>query len=84
LILKKDKMLKLVEIAKSWIAATNPTPEQKAIAEYRIKVCDSCEAKDFGPIAQTYICKDCGCPLNKKIFSPRPGEDACPRKLWKK
>jgi len=30
-------MLKIVEIAKAWIAAANPTPEQQIIAEYRIQ-----------------------------------------------
>jgi len=33
-------MLKIVEIAKAWIAAANPTPEQKEIAEYSAGVCD--------------------------------------------
>jgi hypothetical protein len=77
-------MLKIVEIAKAWIAAANPTPEQKAIAEYRIKICDGCEAKKAEPILQIYICGDCGCPLNKKIFSPKPGKEACPKSYWEK
>ena len=77
-------MLKLVEIAKAWIAAANPTPEQKQIAEYRIGVCNSCAFKGYEKITDSYYCIDCGCPLNKKIFSPKPGKEACPKSYWKK
>ena len=31
-----------------------------------------------------HVCNLCGCPLSKKIFSPLPGEEACPDKRWKK
>lgn len=76
-------MLKLVEIAKAWIAAANPTPEQQRIANHRIAVCNQCPNKK--PLEQfdTYVCGMCGCPLNRKIFSPLPGEQACPDKRWK-
>ena len=77
-------MLKIVEIAKAWIAAANPTPEQRAIAEYRISVCDKCPNKDYIKAADTHTCGLCGCPLSKKIFSPLPGEQACPDKRWEK
>lgn len=77
-------MNKLVEIAKAWIAAENPTAEQKAIAEYRIKVCEECIFRGYIKEANTYYCKECGCPLNKKIFSPLPGPEACPKSYWKK
>jgi len=73
-------MLKIVEIAKAWINAANPTPEQQAIAEYRASVCNECPHLKTGK----YItCGKCGCPLSKKIFSPLPGEQACPDKRWK-
>lgn len=77
-------MLKLVEIAKSWIAAANPTPEQKQIAEYRASVCDVCPHKTHNATLNIYTCGLCGCPLSKKIFSPLPGEQACPDKRWEK
>jgi len=77
-------MLKLVEIAKSWIAAANPTPEQKQIAEYRASVCDVCPHKKLQEQLHIYTCGLCGCPLSKKIFSPLPGEQACPDKRWEK
>ena len=38
-------MLKIVEIAKAWIAAENPTPEQKEIAEHRVSICNECPHK---------------------------------------
>jgi hypothetical protein len=77
-------MLKLVEIAKAWIAAANPTSEQEQIANYRISVCDKCPHKEGLKQFDIYVCGLCGCPLNKKIFSPLPGEKACPNKRWKK
>ena len=77
-------MLKLVEIAKSWIAAANPTSEQKQIAEYRASVCDTCPHKKYQSQFSMYTCGLCGCPLSKKIFSPLPGKQACPDKRWEK
>ena len=75
-------MLKIVEIAKAWIAAANPTPEQKVIAEYRASVCDACPHKKHQSHLDTYTCGLCGCPLSKKIFSPLRGQEACPDKRW--
>lgn len=77
-------MLKIVEIAKAWIAAANPTPEQQALAEYRISVCETCPHRQYLKQFDTHTCGLCGCPLSKKIFSPLPGEEACPDKKWKK
>ena len=77
-------MLKLVEIAKAWIAAANPTPEQQQIANIRISICDSCPNKKPLPQFNIYSCGLCGCPLDKKIFSPLSGEQACPDKRWTK
>jgi hypothetical protein len=77
-------MLKLVEIAKAWIAAANPTPEQQQIANIRISICDSCPNKKQLPQFNIYSCGLCGCPLDKKIFSPKPGSEACPDKRWTK
>lgn len=76
-------MLKFVEIAKAWIASSNPTLEQKSIAEYRISVCEECPHRGYVKIVNEHICGKCGCLLNKKIFSPLPGEQACPDARWK-
>jgi len=75
-------MLKIVEIAKAWIAAANPTPKQEQIAKYRASVCDECPHKKYQPHLNTFTCGLCGCPLSKKIFSPLPGQEACPDKRW--
>ena len=77
-------MLKLVEIAKAWIASANPTPKQKQIAEHRISICNTCPNRSYIPHIDVHVCGLCGCPLNKKIFSPLPGEQACPDKRWTK
>jgi len=76
-------MLKIVEIAKAWIASENPTPEQKAIAEYRAATCDECPHKTYSKAFDVYTCGLCGCPLARKIFSPKPGQEACPDHRWK-
>jgi hypothetical protein len=75
-------MFKLIEIAKSWIAAAEPTPEQKHVAEQRIITCNACPYKQYQKHFGMYTCGLCGCPLDKKIFSPLPGEKACPDKRW--
>ena len=75
-------MLKLVEIAKAWIAAANPTPKQQKIANSRILTCDVCPHKKYNKSFDMFTCGLCGCPLDKKIFSPLPGEQACPDKRW--
>ena len=77
-------MLKIVEIAKAWIAAANPTPEQQTIAEYRAAVCDECPHRKHVEHINTFVCGRCGCPLSKKIFSPLPGQQACPDQRWQK
>ena len=77
-------MLKIVEIAKAWLAAANPTPEQAVIAQYRVEVCETCPHKSYVKALDTYVCGKCGCPLSKKIFSSLPGEQACPDKRWEK
>jgi ribosomal protein L37E len=72
---------KLVEIAKAWIIAANPNPEQKLLAETRASVCDACPNKTHNETIDLHYCSLCGCPLNKKIFSPA-GPNACPDKRW--
>jgi ribosomal protein L37AE/L43A len=71
---------KLLEITKAWIIASNPTPEQKEIALYRSEVCDGCEMKELVKHLNIYICRECGCPFSKKIYSP---VNSCPLQKWK-
>jgi len=67
------------EIAKSWIISFNPTPGQEEIANERIQQCDGCEHRKF---ITFYYCDKCGCPLAKKIYSPKNGQEICPLKKW--
>lgn len=76
-------MNKISEIFQSWIIAANPTSEQKLIAEYRANICESCSSKSYIAAINTFICGECGCPLNKKVFSPK-GTNACPLSKWDK
>jgi ribosomal protein L37E len=77
-------MLKIVEVAKAWISAANPTTTQKIIAEHRASVCDTCPSKAHNATIDLYYCSECGCPLSKKIFSPVEGPKACPLAKWEK
>lgn len=73
-----------VEIAKSWIISMNPTPKQEEIANQRIEVCNTCEERKLSEngLLNFYYCAACGCPLQKKIYSPN-GPEMCPNKKWK-
>jgi hypothetical protein len=77
-------MNKISEIFKSWVIAANPSHEEQAIAQYRANVCDSCDKKTHVAALNTFICGECGCLLNRKIFSPKPGPKACPLAKWEK
>jgi hypothetical protein len=73
---------KIITIVDAWIAAANPTPTQKTLAEARWNVCAQCtEFREKRDITGEPYCNDCGCPLNKKIFSKIYNE--CPLKKWK-
>lgn len=73
---------KIKEIAESWIIAAKPTDAQKKLAEERYKICLGCEEyREKRLITGDVYCNECGCPLNKKIFSPKNNE--CPFKKWK-
>lgn len=75
-------MLPLMEIAVAWLRAARPTPEQQTIAQERLLVCDACEFKYWRESHEEYTCRACGCPLKKKVFSPREGPVACPHGKW--
>jgi hypothetical protein len=75
------KIPDLQEIAVAWMRAANPTPEQQATAETRLAICEACPQKAFKQLTRMYVCDACGCPLNKKVFSPK-GATACPLGNW--
>jgi len=72
----------LLEIAVAWTRAARPTPEQQQVAEQRLAICDGCEHKQFRKLTRTFVCGACGCPLSKKVYSPLPGDQACPEAKW--
>lgn len=73
---------KIVDIAEAWIIAKNPTPAQKNLAEARWNVCIQCpQFREKREITGEPYCYDCGCPLNKKIFSKLYNQ--CPLEKWK-
>lgn len=76
-------MNKLTEIFQAWVAAANPTPEQKMLAEQRTMVCNSCEYRGFNKTFNVDICGVCDCILSKKVFTP-VGAKGCPKKKWLK
>lgn len=75
-------MLKITEIFKSWATSINPTPEEKKIAYERMIICNECPSKKFLKNFNIYVCGECNCPLQAKIFSPLSGKEACPLKKW--
>ena len=71
----------LREIAQSWLIAANPSSLQKEIAQKRYSICLSCEHyRETRVITGDEHCDDCGCPLSKKIFSPK--FNACQQQKW--
>lgn len=78
-------MNRLVEIFKAYVTSFSPTAEEVKLADNRFKICESCEYRgNFLEINENrYIekCNHCGCPLSKKIFSPK--FNACPLYKWK-
>lgn len=73
-------MNKVKEIILSWSAQMNPTPEQKKVAEIRLKTCMGCEMWTENAMGIIY-CKLCGCVTRTKVFSPL-GQEACPIDKW--
>ena len=66
----------------AWVIAKNPTESQKYMANDRLDICKTCEYRKetFKGQKWSTICKLCGCPLSKKVFSPM--FNPCPRGKW--
>lgn len=76
------KIPDIFEIAVAWKRSAAPTEEQQQVAEQRLSICDACPQKTWKPLVRSYVCGACGCPISKKIYSPRPGPEACPEARW--
>jgi hypothetical protein len=72
---------KIREIVESWAISINPTPEQKRVAEIRLKTCTGCEFWAENAFGIRY-CKQCGCATKAKVFTPK-GLEGCPEGKWK-
>ena len=77
------KKMDIHEIFASWVHSFRATPEMKQVAEHRLKICEVCEHREHRKIINSDVCKLCGCPISKKIFSPK-GKSACPDSRWEK
>lgn len=72
-------MNKIKEIAISWWRAENPTKEQSQLAQNRLSVCMGCDSRRES-VVFGFVCGECGCPLGKKIFTPKMG--SCDLGKW--
>ena len=70
------------KIVEAWSISFNPTDKQKELADKRWSICSECPKKTevLKGKEWSYICGECGCPLNKKIFTNNNGE--CPLGKW--
>ncbi len=73
------------EITSAWWDSYFGTDNQKSLAKKRLEVCENCPSleqkfKKLRKITVT-VCGECGCPIAKKIFSPK--FNACPLGKWK-
>lgn len=70
--------MNFLEIAKAWVIAANPTPEQKELADKRIKICNECENLKFEKFLNFHYCGKCSCVISKKNFA----DTKCPENKW--
>jgi hypothetical protein len=75
-------MNKIREIIGAWLISFNPSKERKELAEKRYEICLGCEHyRKSRPITQDEHCLQCGCPIQKKVFTERL-DDSCPLNKW--
>lgn len=70
-----------IDIIKAWWIASNPTPQQSQLAQKRLGICSECTSMVKSVVFE-YKCKECGCPIGKKIFTDKMG--TCDLKKWNK
>jgi hypothetical protein len=70
------------EIFEAWKTSLNPTARREELAKLRLEVCLGCDYRKevIKGLKWSAYCGDCGCPLNKKIFSAT--YNACGLKKW--
>jgi hypothetical protein len=72
----------VIEIINAWKIANNPTPKQEELAKLRASICEVCPSRKVitKKSKLATICGKCGCPIAKKIFTPK--FNACPLGKW--
>lgn len=72
------------EIFNAWVTSIKPTNVQKELAKKRLDICTSCSFRKevIEKNKWSAYCGDCGCPLNKKVFSNI--YNSCTQKKWEK
>lgn len=75
-------MIDYQEIFNSWKISFNPSPKQEEHAQKRLEICMGCEYRKevLKKVKWSAYCGDCGCPLNKKVFSTL--FNPCTQKKW--
>jgi hypothetical protein len=76
-------MINYKEIFDAWKISIKPSAKQEELAKKRLDVCITCDYRKevLKGVTWSAFCDDCGCPLNKKIFSTK--YNACTQKKWK-
>jgi hypothetical protein len=71
------------EIFDAWKTSFNPTEIEEELAQKRLDVCLGCDYRKevLKGIKWSAYCGDCGCPINKKVFSKN--YNPCTQKKWK-
>jgi hypothetical protein len=71
------------EIFDAWKLSFNPSEIQEELAQKRLNVCLGCDFRKevLKGIKWSAYCIDCGCPINKKVFSKH--FNPCTQKKWK-
>ena len=72
-------MNKIKEIVLAYSKKLQQRPEDVERANLRYEKCVECSSRIH--LFRLELCKDCGCPLEGKIFSPK-GKEECPQKKW--
>jgi hypothetical protein len=68
-----------IDIIKAWWIASNPTPQQSELAKKRLSICNTCDSM-VDSVVFDKKCKECGCPIGKKIFTDKMG--TCDLHKW--
>lgn len=75
-------MIDYKEIFEAWKTSLKPTLKREELAQKRLNICLGCDFRKeiFKGVRWSTYCGDCGCPLNKKVFSKN--YNPCTQKKW--